>query len=126
MVALSVVVREQEDIKACRDRMTYAAAELQRIHDEGGRIPYELPLPDEGSRRYHFLYNSLYTNQVSRSVPEVGVCCCVHAHRGLFMPNGRHIIVCNVNEGTYTVEWVSEADFAERAEKLGLHVMPGP
>ncbi len=126
MAALSIVVREQEDIKGCRDRMEYAAADLQRVHDERGRIPYELPLPEENTRRHHFLYNSLYPNQVSRSRPEVGVCCCFHPHSGLFMPNGRHIVVYHAERETYTVEWLSEADFAERAEQLGLRVMPGP
>lgn len=136
MVILLIINRDNQTIRSCRERMEYALQELERLREEEGRAPRELPvagesgLADDGATpaqqmRAHVYYNMLYAYSMEIGYGrEIGVCCCKRPHTRLFLPNGRHVIVFNVERETFELHWMDEADFARRSEELGLKV-PG-
>jgi hypothetical protein len=133
MVVLSMLSRDQEAVRTCRERMEYAVERFQDLHDQDQAAPLSFPMPSspdaEHARalqalRTHIHYNMLYTNRLIYTSGEVGVCCCSTPHGRLFRSAGRHVILYNVADGTYRVVWMDESAFAQRADGLGLRVLP--
>lgn len=131
---LTILNRDAAAIRSCRKRMEFAALRFQELRDKG--LPSEpvLPLPEDvdgaaESRkrimelRDHVHYNVFYADRATFT-REVGVCCCLRPHSRLFRSSGRHVIILDVDRGVHSVVWMDEAEFARRAEQLGLRV-PG-
>jgi hypothetical protein len=136
MIVVLILNRDHQAVRSCRTRMEYAVQELQKRYDNGEHSPLELPLPQDvgdagdGRReierlRRHVYYNVLHAARISFA-REVGVCCCRQPHTRLLLPDGRHVIIFNVERGTYELCWLDETEFARRAGELELRVPIAP
>ena len=134
IVVLSLLNRDEQAIRSCRDRMEYAVRVFQEREDKGEAPLPLLPLPEKETRaddaeqrlmawRDHTQYNVLYSERVSRA-RQVGVCCCLHAHTRLFWPIGRYVIIFDVPSRKYELRWMDERAFADQADDLELRA-PG-
>jgi hypothetical protein len=134
IVVLSLLNRDEQAIRSCRERMEYAVRVFQEREDKGEPPLPLLPLPDKDTRaddaerrlmawRDHTHYNVLYSERVTRA-REVGVCCCLHAHTRLLWPVGRYVVILDAPRRRYELRWMDEREFADRADDLELRV-PG-
>jgi hypothetical protein len=126
MLVLTLANRDQQSIDACKKRMEYAVATLRDHHGEFLRDPQKFPLPLIARHfgdawRDHVLDNWRFSEQAAFA-REVGVCCCERPHSPLFLAPGRHVIIYHVDTQQYELKWMTEREFAKRAEALGLHV----
>lgn len=132
MLVLLVINRDNQAIRSCRSRMEFARAELQRLHDDGSLPPRVLPWPApvEGVRGQsrarvtasgHVHYDPFHSTRFG-AASRVGVCCCKKPHTRLFFSDGRHVVIYDVQQGQYELQWMDEARFAQEAEGLGLRV----
>ncbi len=127
MLVLSLMNRDEQAIRGCRERLERVLQVFQKLHDSGDPPPALLPLPQEGDRvseevRSHMHYNVLYSERILFS-REVGVCCCLQPHARLFQPSGRHVIILDTQRGKYELRWMDETEFERRAAELGLPVL---
>jgi hypothetical protein len=130
MLVLTVANRDQQAIDGCKERMEYAVKTLREHHREWLRDPQKFALPLIEAHlgdtwRYHVLDNWRFTEQAAFA-REVGVCCCERPHSPLFLAAGRHVIIYHVAEQEYELKWMTEREFARRAEELGLRVSIRP
>jgi hypothetical protein len=126
MLVLSILARDEQAVRACRERMEQALVTFQQHHEEWLRNPLKFPLPSVEAQlgdvwRDHVLDNWRYTEQAAIA-DEVGVCCCERPHSRLFRPSGRYVIVFNVPRQKYELHWLNEEDFLKRANELGFRL----
>jgi hypothetical protein len=130
VIVVTVANRDQQAIDGCKRQMEYAVATLRADHSEWLRDPQKFPLPRIADHlgdgwREHVLDNWRFTEQAAFA-REVGVCCCERAHSPLFLAPGRQVIIYHVGKQEYELKWMTEGEFARRAEELGLRVRLGP
>ena len=136
MVVLTLLNRDAQALRSCRDHMEYAVGVFQERHDKDEPPLSLLPLPEQAGRgdpaerqllawRDHTHYNALYFARAGIS-REVGVCCCLHPHSRFFQPAGRYVVVLDAARGKYELRWMNEDEFRRRAGDLGLRVPDAP
>ena len=130
MLLLTILNRDEQAVRACRERMEQALVTFQQHHEEWLRDPLKFPLPSVEAQlgdvwREHVLDNWRYTEQAA-AADDVGVCCCERPHSRLFRPSGRHVIVFNVPGQKYGLRWMDEDDFVRRADELGFRLPVRP
>lgn len=130
MVVITVANRDQQSIDACKQRMEYAVKALREHHSEWLRDPQKFSLPLLEAQlgdawRDHVLDNWRFTEEAAFA-REVGVCCCERPHSPMFLPAGRYVIIYHVAAQQYELKWMTEREFAEHAEELGLRVRVRP
>lgn len=130
MLVITIANRDQQSIDSCKKRMEYAVSALREHHSDWLRDPQKFPLRLIAEQmgdvwRDHVLDNWRFSEQAAFA-REVGVCCCERPHNPLFLPPGRHLIIYHVAKREYELKWMTEREFARRAEELGLRVRVQP
>jgi hypothetical protein len=122
LVVLTVLLRDQQSLDSCLERMRAVQREFQQLRDAGQAPPRDLLATvdvDEDVRksvRDHVFYNWFFTESPRA---EVGVCCCRYPHDRIFRAAGRHVLVYVPGQRRYELRWMDEDEFLRRSE-LGL------
>ena len=125
IVYLSMLQRDTQAMKVgeTNARMIADAMQTQLTaeHVPPQRMP-DLPAPYQGVvERYYFNYfygNKLQTSQV------VGVCAMRQSTRLFLREDGRFVVLFDGSK--FWSEWMTEAQFAQRAKALGISIELGP
>jgi hypothetical protein len=122
MVVVSLLHRDAQAVRHCRDRLEYAVRQFSADY-KGRTLPLLLPhRPEEGKWvRNHYDYR-WKNDQHFGPDRRVGVCCCKRAHRFFMRADGRHVLLFDGQD--FQIVWMTEDEFRWRAEDLRLPV-PG-
>ncbi len=124
MVLLSIANRDEQSVSRCRRDLDYAVEQLRERLAEGAGLPRELAYrPDAAPRlQYHYHYVPRNALRAEAGVP-AGIACCVAPHGLYFDTDGRHVVVYDGKD--FEIRWMTEEEFAIRADALGLRVVSG-
>ncbi len=124
MTVLAALNRDREAIDSCEQRMRHAVRILQDNHKDWLKNTTRFPLDIVRDRlgeawNWNVFENTRFTEQAAY-LAAVGVCCCERPHGRLFRPGLRHAIVYRVRDETYEPRTLTESEFAQQADALGL------
>jgi hypothetical protein len=132
MALLLILNRDNQSARGCRARMEALAARLRALEQSEEdspvglllRDPREMPdeSPDVRSQLGHVYANTFYHAQAA-SRGQAGVCCCREAHERILLPSGRHVLLYDASDGSYSVVWMEEPEFRMRADELGFRAL---
>lgn len=124
MIVLAISNRDTQAVKTSANIARALADALQQSYDHNGRAARRLPNITLGSRyiRDVVTFNVYYPDQI-RTARRVGVCCSKRPLELYLRPSGRHVVLFDGEH--YSVEWMPESEFQQRAFGLGLAPHPG-
>lgn len=137
LVLVALANRDAENVRNCRQRLDFVGQQLQLNYTRNQSLPPNLPMPgqtmdDPGVRdplrrkpgsRDHYAY--LGTTNLNH-VGVVAVCACFSEHRLYLRDDGRHVVVFDPATAKFEVRWLTNAEFRQQAEKLGIGTMLAP
>lgn len=118
MVMLSLVTRDLSDLRRCRSQLEFVRDRLG-IPSETNLLPFVLPQPEDPRTALAGHYRYMPSNAtLPHASSGVAVACCAKPHSMFIRESGRHVLVL---EGSrYEIRWLTEAEFAATAQKLGV------
>lgn len=116
MLLVTLAGRDQQDVRNCRTRLDLAVRNFRENVAAG--LPPDFP-PTEA----HAVDPSHYTyrpDNLKADAPDgpLGVSCCAAPHRLFLDTDGRHVVIYDGQ--AFEIRWMSETEFQQRAESLGL------
>lgn len=124
IVLLSIANRDEQSVSRCRRDLEYAVEQFRQRAGEGVGLPRELPRRADAGARVEYHYHYVPRNVLrERPGAPLGVVCCVQRHRLYFDSDGRHVVTYDGQ--AFEIRWMTEEEFAARADALGLRVVSG-
>ena len=119
MLLVAMAHRDTQALRADEGRAQRVAQAFQERFEAEGWPPLRLPQLGRADRGYEnlFVFNVLYSDQV-RVAPPVAVCC--RRDRLRLFVRGEVRFVVMFDGQRYGSQWLSDREFFERADRLGL------